>query len=95
MEPDPGTETGADQLHALNRPREVEVLVDSRGLPRTVRMQRRWRTVERIIDLWRIDDEWWQEHAVSRLYVRLGLEDGRPITLFCDLVERRWWRQAY
>ena len=50
--------------------------------------------VERIEDVWRIDDEWWREE-VSRLYYRLLLEDGRPLIVFHDLVREQWCEQSY
>jgi hypothetical protein len=46
-------------------------------------------------DRWRIDDEWWRERPVSRLYWRLALANGRPVTVFHDLLERTWWQQNY
>jgi len=48
-----------------------------------------------VLETWRIDDEWWRERAVSRTYFSLLLEDGRTVTLFRDLVSRRWWQQSY
>ena len=36
-------------------------------------------------DAWRIDDEWWRERPVSRLYFSLVLEDGRVVTVYQDL----------
>jgi len=51
--------------------------------------------VEAVLETWRIDDEWWREWAVSRLYFSLLLEDGRTITVYQDLVSGRWWQQSY
>jgi hypothetical protein len=44
-------------------------------------------------DTWRIDDEWWRERPVSRLYFEVALEDGRVATLYRDLLQESWWRQ--
>ena len=46
-------------------------------------------------DTRRMDDEWWRERPVSRLYRRLALEDGRVGTVYEDVVSRRWAMQAY
>ena len=48
-----------------------------------------------MLETWRIDDEWWRERAVSRLYYSLLLEGGRTVTVYRDLVSGRWARQDY
>ena len=47
-----------------------------------------------VLESWRIDDEWWREQPVSRLYYSLLLEDGRAVTVYRDLVSGQWYRQA-
>jgi len=47
-----------------------------------------------VLETWRIDDEWWREQPVSRLYHSLLLEDGRAVTMYQDLAGSRWYRQA-
>ena len=51
--------------------------------------------VEAVLERWRIDDEWWRQRPVSRLYYRLALADGRTLTVCRDLVGGRWAQQAY
>jgi len=51
--------------------------------------------VEAVLETWRIDDEWWRQQAVSRLYFSLLLEDGRTVTVYRDLVSGRWAKQSY
>ena len=51
--------------------------------------------VEEVLQLWRIDDEWWRPRPVSRLYYSLLLADGRMLTAYRDLVSGRWWTQRY
>jgi len=41
--------------------------------------------VERVRDRWRIDDEWWRERPIARLYYALLLEDGTFLTVYRDL----------
>lgn len=51
--------------------------------------------VESPLETWRIDDEWWRQRPISRLYWRVLLEDGRVVDLFRDLTRDRWARQTY
>ena len=55
-----------------------------------------WRLrVLQVQDTWRIDDEWWRERPVSRLYFSVALEDGRVVTLYRDLLQESWWHQHF
>ena len=49
--------------------------------------------VEKILDRWRIDDEWWRQE-ISRLYYHVALEGGRLVTLFNDLIGGGWFLQT-
>jgi hypothetical protein len=51
--------------------------------------------VETVLETWRIEDEWWRERPISRLYHRLLLEDGRTVDVYKSLRSGRWFRQAY
>jgi hypothetical protein len=53
------------------------------------------RDVAAVQDRWRIDDEWWRETAVSRMYYQLQLDSGRVITVYRDLIGGGWWEQRY
>jgi hypothetical protein len=53
---------------------------------------RRLRVLQ-VQDAWRIDDEWWRERPVSRLYFSVALEDGRVVTVYRDLLQESWWHQ--
>jgi hypothetical protein len=81
-------------LSPLNEPRPIAVTAGDGGEPVAVVLGGRRFNVERIEDVWRIDDEWWREE-VSRLYYRLLLEDGRPLVIFHDLVRGLWCEQSY
>jgi len=81
-------------LSPLKEPRPVAVATDESGEPVAVVLGERRLAVERVEDVWRIDDEWWREE-VSRLYYRLLLEDGRPLVVFHDLVRGLWCEQSY
>jgi len=60
----------------------------------TLRPGERLRVTE-VQDTWRIDDEWWRERPVSRVYYELALEDRRVVMVYRDLVGGRWARQSY
>jgi len=90
------TPTRPHRLRPLREPRPVAVEADGEGRPVAVRLRpgEQLRVAE-VQDVWRIDDEWWRERPVSRLYWRLALEDGQAVTLYQDLVSGRWAKQSY
>jgi hypothetical protein len=63
------------------------------GRPIAVYLSDQRLAVEAVLETWRIDDEWWRERAVSRLYFSLLLEDGRVTAIYRDLPSGRWWSQ--
>jgi hypothetical protein len=72
----------------------VEADAEGRPVAVTLRPGERLRVLQ-VQDTWRIDDEWWRQRPVSRLYWRLTLEDGQVLTLYDDLLARVWFRQGY
>jgi len=50
------------------------------------------RAVESILDIWRIDDEWWRQ-PIARWYAEVVLEGGMHITLYEDLMTGDWYIQ--
>ena len=61
---------GARAVRALNVPVPITVQATPAGEPQTVRRSR-WaapRAVQMVQDCWRVDDEWWRERPISRLY---------------------------
>jgi hypothetical protein len=89
------TAAGSHRLRSLNRPRPIGIETDEGGLPIAAHISNRRCAVESVIETWRIDDEWWRERPVSRVYYSLLLEDGRAVDVYRDLVSGRWFRQAY
>jgi hypothetical protein len=53
------------------------------------------RDVMAVQDRWRIDDEWWRDAGVSRMYYEVLLDGGRVVTVYRDLVGGGWWSQRY
>ena len=91
----PRAATRGHRLRALNRPRPLRVEAGEDGRPIAVWLSGQRYAVESVLEIWRIDDEWWRERAVSRVYFSLLLEDGRTVTVYRDLVSGRWWEQSY
>ncbi|MEQ9399514.1 MAG: hypothetical protein RJQ04_10165 [Longimicrobiales bacterium] len=89
----PGSAGHGQRLRPLGRPRVVDVRTDEHGEPVHVRLPGRpARRVEAIRERWRIDDEWWRT-PISRDYRAVVLDDGRHVTLYHDLLDRRWYAQ--
>ena len=90
-----------DRLRTLNVPRPVSVELNVDGMPTKV-----WRSkdngggqeenaavVETVLEMWRIDDEWWRQ-LISRRYFAVILEGGARVVLFEDLVTHEWFMQT-
>ena len=70
----PGLTVG--RLRPLNSPRPLDVETDANGVPAGLYLSGHLCVVESVLEKWRIDDEWWREQPVSRVYWRLFLENG-------------------
>jgi len=83
-----------DRLRALNAPEAASVELDANDQPQAVGRSRSnsGQAVENILDVWRIDDEWWRL-PISRLYYDVMLEGGGRVVLFKDLVTGDWFAQ--
>jgi hypothetical protein len=90
-----GAAGGPGRLRPLNRPRPLRVEAGEDGRPTAVWLSGHRHAVEAVLEVWRIDDEWWRQRPVSRVYYSLLLENGRTTTVYRDLVSGRWARQVY
>jgi hypothetical protein len=79
-------------LRPLNLPRPLRVREGAGGRPLFLHLEGGVRKVQHILEIWQVDDEWWRD-PISRRYARLVLEDGRMVTIYRDLVARRWYFQ--
>jgi hypothetical protein len=74
-------------------PEPMEVTVRD-GKPVVVRIKRRRLRVNEVLNIWRVDEEWWRK-TISRLYFLLEMEGGSRVTLFHDLESDGWYRQNW
>ena len=83
------------QLRPLNAPVPLRVEMDAGGRIVSIWRQGRLtpRSIAAIQDRWRIDDEWWREHPISRMYYEVVLDDGSLLTMYQDLVADQWFEQ--
>src|SRR5579859_404155 len=83
------------QLRPLNAPVPLRVQMDTAGRIVAIWRQGRLtpRTIAAIQDRWRIDDEWWREHPISRMYYEVVLDDGSLLTMYQDLIADEWFEQ--
>lgn len=95
MLPHSRTAVRAHRLRPLGAPRRIRVEHDAAGRPTAVHFEGELRPVAAVQDRWRIDDEWWRETAISRMYWSLQLEGGRVLTVYRDLIGGGWWLQRY
>lgn len=86
--------TIAERILTLNRPRQIRVDAE-KNAPMAIYLSGRRIAVESVVEIWRIDDEWWRDKPIARAYWRLALEDGRVVDVYRDLASGKWWRQAY
>ena len=89
----PRTAVRADRLRALNRPRPVEVECVS-DQPVALTQNGRQTPVAEVLDTWLIEEGWWWI-PLARRYFHLLLADGRPVTVFADLIDGGWYQQRY
>jgi hypothetical protein len=79
----------------LSPPIPVDVRENARQLPVAFRIKGRWLKVVSIDEVWSIDEEWWRERPIVRMYYRVSTEDGRQITVFRDMLDGVWyWQNA-
>lgn len=74
-------------------PEPVEVIAVN-DLPVRVTFRKKRQKVKEIVNIWRVDDTWWQKPVV-RMYYTLELESGSRITVFQDLPAGTWYRQNW
>jgi len=82
-------------------PRRIRLTNENRGNPEFQALNSKqyqnskFLKVASIEDCWRVDEEWWREKPVVRLYFEVLLEDGRRLTVFKEMIEGRWYQQKF
>ena len=82
-----------DPIRSLNKPIKVLTYVDREGLPVKVKHKGNWLYVKAIQDRWHLQDEWWRDCPIDRLYYECIISNGSLLILFNDLVSDEWYRQ--
>ena len=85
----------ARRLLRLHSPRPLDVDTEANGVPAGLYLPHHRCAVESVLETWRIDDEWWREQPVSRVYWRLLLENGCAVDVDRDVARGRWYNPAY
>jgi hypothetical protein len=84
------------RIRRVSQPREVRVKADEMGGPQALLLAGRWTEVKCLRRPWRIDQHWWTEAPVSRMYYQLApKKDGPPVTVYRDLLTGAWHEQRY
>ena len=94
MVQNPREAASSSPIRSLNLPAPIQVEEDAHQRPLAISLRHRRLGVASVDDLWEIDEEWWRENPVIRRYYQVTTEDGRPMTIFRDLVSGEWYRQG-
>ena len=92
---DTGRAPDTRRIRRLKSPYAVEVEANTAGVPLRLRLGGTWRDVSLVRRPWRIDQNWWRDAEVSRLYYRIAPDNGPPLTIYRDLITGDWFRQEY
>ena len=92
MVPYTGTETRVGAIRFLNLPNPIRVVESTDGKPQEIGNNPQLKVVA-VEDMWRIDDEWWRDECISRIYYKCLLRDGLQITIFRDIQTSIWYKQ--
>ena len=83
----------------LNLPVPVQVVVTLDGKLARIVETRKGRPVrsqvDRVMEIWELDDAWWRARPIKRRYCILLTDSGGVVTVFKDLTSDEWFRQEY
>ena len=74
-------------------PEPIDVVAPD-GAPKAVKFRKRLLQVKEVLNVWRIDDEWWRK-PISRLYYLLEFTTSSRFVVFQDLITGQWYRQDW
>ena len=75
----------------MNAPVAITVQEDGDHTPIAVHLKGRKHSVESVMDRWEVEDEWWRDQAISRMYYQL-VNGGRVVIVYRDL-DGGWYHQ--
>ena len=78
---------------SLNQPVQLPVRSKDDGSPKALKLRGRWVDVDAESDRWRVDDEWWRERPISRMYYECVVDHGLKVVVFKDLITGEWHQQ--
>ena len=61
-------------------------MTGSENMPYKIRIRGIWKSVTGIQDIWRIDDEWWREKPISRIYYMCILKTEEAVVIFQEMM---------
>jgi hypothetical protein len=93
MVKNPREKTRSCRIHFLNKPVPIYVEEDKITRPTAIYINQNKVIVTSIEDFWRIDDEWWRDECISRIYYRCLIRDNLQITIFRDIQTSIWYKQ--
>jgi hypothetical protein len=94
MVQNPGKALCISAIKPVNLPESIKVEEHSSGLPMAVWIPDKMR-ITTIGDCWRIDDEWWRDDPISRLYYTVIFHSGQRLVIYKDLNNGQWYQQKY
>lgn len=93
-------------MRRLNEPVPADVRLGADGRPARVAWRvargargaqaqaaRQLERVECVLDTWCVDDAWWSDRPVRRIYHEVQLVSGVRLVLSWDMVDERWLAQ--
>jgi len=80
-------------VRRINEPVPADVWLGADGRPDRVSWRARIEGVEAVLDTWYVDDAWWSDRPVRRIYHEVQLDTGVRLVLSWDLVAQRWLAQ--
>ena len=78
---------------SLYEPEPIEIIAH-KGAPKAVKFRNKLLQVKEVLNIWRIDEEWWRK-PISRLYYLVEFTSGSRFTVFQDLITGQWYRQNW
>ena len=88
-----GKKARPDTFRAINKPIPETVMCTKQGVPKVIKFNGKWIDIVSVEDMWRIDDEWWRNQPISRMYFSCNLYEGVKITFYHDLTNQLWYLQ--